>query len=72
MTSIALGVFIVFILYIMIWSIKNDGVRSIREQTGLIRMRESSFGATKSHREPSDGRTTGSRVSKRTNERPKR
>ncbi|MGD1876718.1 MAG: hypothetical protein ACFB13_04365 [Kiloniellaceae bacterium] len=39
MTSIALGVFIVFIIYVMIWSIRNDGARSIREQTGFIRMR---------------------------------
>jgi len=39
MTAIALAVFIVFIIYVMIWSIRNDGVRSIREQTGYIKMR---------------------------------
>ena len=42
MISIALGVFIVFIMYVMIWSLKNDDVRSIREQTGFIKMRDSS------------------------------
>lgn len=40
MTSIALGVFIAFIFYVMIWSIKNDGAGSISDQTGLIRMRD--------------------------------
>ena len=39
MTSIALGVFIVFIIYVMVWSIRNDDARSIRDQTGFIRMR---------------------------------
>jgi len=39
MTSIALGIFIVGIIYVMIWSLKNDGARSIGEQTGFIRMR---------------------------------
>jgi hypothetical protein len=40
MTSIAFGVVIIFILYVMIWSIKNDGAKSISDQIGLIRMRE--------------------------------
>ncbi len=40
MTSIALGIVIVFIVYVMIWSIRNDGVRRIGDQTGLIRMRD--------------------------------
>jgi hypothetical protein len=39
MISIALGLFIVAIVYIAIWSIKNDGVRSIEDQSGFIRMR---------------------------------
>ena len=42
MTSIALVVFIGFIVYVMVWSIKNDSARSISEQTGVIRMRDSS------------------------------
>lgn len=42
MLSIALGLFIVFIVYVMIWSIKNDGAESIDEQTGFIRMRRPS------------------------------
>lgn len=42
MTSIALGVFIIFIIYVMVWSIRNDGARSIAEQTGFIRMRRPS------------------------------
>jgi hypothetical protein len=40
MTSIALGVFVLFIVYVMVWSIKNDQMRSISEQTGFIRMRD--------------------------------
>jgi hypothetical protein len=39
MTSIALGVFIVFIVYVMIWSMRNDGAKSLRDQRGFIRMR---------------------------------
>lgn len=42
MVSIALGLFVIFIVYVMIWSIKNDDARSIGDQTGLIRMREPS------------------------------
>ena len=40
MTSIALGIFIIGIIYVMVWSIKNDGARSISEQTGFIKMRQ--------------------------------
>ena len=41
MTGIALLIFTGFIVYVMVWSMKNDGVRAIKDQTGLIRMRES-------------------------------
>ena len=40
MVSIALGIFILAILYVIFWSMKNDKARSIDEQTGFIRMRE--------------------------------
>jgi hypothetical protein len=50
MTSVALGVFIIFILYVMIWSIRNDKVRSIFDQTGLIKMRGPSATPRKSAR----------------------
>ena len=40
MTAIALALFTLFIAYVMIWSIQNDNVRSIGEQSGLIRMRD--------------------------------
>jgi hypothetical protein len=71
MTSIALGIFIIFIIYIMIWSIKNDDVSSIGEQTGFIRMRNPSNTAAKSTRQPNHRRpqTTGSRRSERMNRR---
>lgn len=39
MTSIALGLFVIAIIYVAVWSIKNDGLRSIRDQSGFIRMR---------------------------------
>ena len=39
MTSIALGLFILAVIYVAVWSIKNDGRRSIRDQNGIIRMR---------------------------------
>jgi hypothetical protein len=48
MTSFALGAFIIFVLYVIIWSIRNDGAASIGEQNGLIRMRETSRDARKS------------------------
>lgn len=40
MVSIALGIFIIIILYIIFWSMKNDKARTIGEQTGFISMRE--------------------------------
>jgi hypothetical protein len=40
MTAIALAIFTLFIAYVMIWSIKNDHLRSIGEQSGLIKMRD--------------------------------
>lgn len=60
MTSIALGVFIVFILYVMFWSIRNDRAKSIAEQTGFLRMRDSSGAGRKStgasgHRPQAEG-----------------
>lgn len=39
MVSIALGVFILCIVYVIVWSIMNDKAGAIRNQTGLIRMR---------------------------------
>ena len=47
MSSFALGAFIIFILYVIIWSIRNDGAASIGEQTGYIRMRDPSRDARK-------------------------
>lgn len=46
-TSIALGIFILFIFYVIYWSMKNDKVRTIREQTGFIRMRDTTVGDKK-------------------------
>ncbi len=40
MTAIALALFTLFIAYVMVWSIKNDHLRSIGEQSGLIKMRD--------------------------------
>jgi hypothetical protein len=42
MTAIALVIFVVAILYVMIWSIKNEDARSIGDQTGFIKMRDPS------------------------------
>src|SRR3546814_10417121 len=39
MVSIALGVFILCIVYVIVWSIMNDKAGTIRGQTGIIRMR---------------------------------
>jgi hypothetical protein len=44
MTSIALGLFILFIVYVIVWSIKNDGAKSIGHQTGIIKMRDPTVG----------------------------
>ena len=54
MTAIALAVFIVFIAYVMVWSIKNDGLRSIGEQSGWIRMRDPHSGTRKAKRKAAD------------------
>jgi hypothetical protein len=67
MTSIALGVFITFIIYIMIWSIKNDGARSISEQTGLIRMRDPSTAPRKSGGRSEPRRTSTAAANGRAN-----
>lgn len=42
MTAIALVIFVIAIFYVMIWSIKNEDARSIGDQTGFIKMRDSS------------------------------
>lgn len=39
LTSIGLGLFILCVIYVAIWSVKNDGAPSIGDQTGFIRMR---------------------------------
>lgn len=39
LTSIGLGVFIACVIYVAIWSVKNDGAMSIEDQVGFIRMR---------------------------------
>ncbi len=40
MVSIAMGVFILVILYVIFWTMRNDKVNSIDEQRGLINMRD--------------------------------
>lgn len=40
MVSIALGIFILAIGYVIFWSIKNDKAGSIEEQTGFINIRD--------------------------------
>jgi hypothetical protein len=52
MTSIALAIFILFIVYVMVWSIKNDGAASIGEQTGFIRMLDPSRKAADAAKAP--------------------
>lgn len=42
MTAIALVIFTGFVLYVMVWSIKNGNARSIKDQTGIIKMRDPS------------------------------
>lgn len=39
LASIGLGIFILGIIYVAIWSTRNDGAPSIGDQTGFIRMR---------------------------------
>ena len=40
MVSIAMGVFVLVILYVLFWSVRNDKVDSVEEQRGLINMRD--------------------------------
>lgn len=39
LVSIALGVFILCVIYVAYWSVKNDSAKSIEEQVGFIKMR---------------------------------
>lgn len=39
LASIALGIFILCVIYVAYWSVKNDAAKSIDEQAGFIRMR---------------------------------
>lgn len=70
MTSIALGVFIIFIIYVMIWSIKNDDAGSINDQTGFIRMRAPTGADRKSADRPN--RRRGQTAVPRRSEQPSR
>lgn len=63
MTAIALAIFILAIVYVMVWSIKNDHARSIGDQTGLIKMRNPSRGDRKSADRNSMGRKPAGRES---------
>ena len=60
MTAIALAIFILAIVYVMVWSIKNDHARSIGDQTGLIKMRNPSRAGHKTDgRKTASGKTAG-------------
>ena len=48
MVAIALVIFTAAIIYVMIWSMKNEDARSIGDQTGLIKMRDPTSSAGKS------------------------
>ncbi len=39
MTTIAFGLALVGIVYIIFWSVRNDSVEDSREQKGLLRMK---------------------------------
>lgn len=39
LVSVALGIFIACIIYVVVWSVKNDAAKSIENQDGFIRMR---------------------------------
>lgn len=39
LVSISLGIFILCVIYVAYWSVKNDALGSIEEQVGFIRMR---------------------------------
>lgn len=62
MTSIALGVFIVFIVYVVIWSMRNDGAKSLRDQTGIIRMRVPKGAGTEKPDDPAAGKRSDPRA----------
>ena len=40
MESIVLVLAVAFVGYIVYWSIRNDNVKSISEQTGILKMRD--------------------------------
>lgn len=58
MTAIALVIFTCFILYVMIWSIKNENARSTRDQTGIIKMRDPDADQRSGPRQQDAGDTT--------------
>lgn len=39
LVSIALGIFILCVIYVAYWSVKNDAAESIDDQMGFVRMR---------------------------------
>lgn len=39
LVSIAFGIFILAIIYVIYWGVKNDAAQSIEDQVGFIRMR---------------------------------
>ena len=39
MINIAFGLAVFGIVYIIFWSVRNDGVEDMREQKGLLRMK---------------------------------
>ena len=39
MASIAFGLALLSIVYIIFWSVRNDGVKHLGEQKGLLRMK---------------------------------
>ncbi len=39
MQSVAFGLVVFSIVYIIFWSVRNDGVEDMREQKGLLRMK---------------------------------
>jgi hypothetical protein len=39
LVSIALGLFILCVVYVAYWSVKNDAAKSIDDQGGFLRMR---------------------------------
>ena len=39
MISIAFGLAVFCVIYIILWSVRNDGVKDLGEQKGLLRMK---------------------------------